>query len=242
MRLRQAASAASRTVTKSLRRRSSDRAAPAAARDIHETADQRQPREEGTTRTASPVNRIDDRADIRAMALAGGTKIGVMIGIARYAAVLLLISTPAYADWVDRAWDAHAVEENRIPAITLGAAGVLLVLPEETLDEAHQAGVSTPQAAEELLKRYGQRCSSIIDLDRPHPHLKVQLFLARRVGLMDAPPEVRDQIGEALTTDSSTAPAPDMLSVTSEKSSDFFIDYVPSGTAVRCVSPADTIS
>jgi hypothetical protein len=165
-----------------------------------------------------------------------------MIGIARYAAVLLLISTPAYADWVERAWDAQAVEENRIPAITLGAAGVLLVLPEETLDEAHQAGVSTPQAAEELLKRYGQRCSSIIDLDQPHPHLKVQLFLARRVRLMDAPPEVRGQIGEALTTDGSTAQAPDTLSVTSEKSSDFFIDYVPSGTAVRCVSPADTVS
>jgi hypothetical protein len=164
-----------------------------------------------------------------------------MIGIARYAAVLILISTPAYADWVDRAWDADAVEENRIPAITLGPAGVLLVLPEETLDEARQAGLSTPQAAELLLQRYGQHCSSIIDLDRPHPHLKVQLFLERRVAFKDAPPEVRGEIGEALTTDSSTAQAPDMLSVTSEKSSDFFIDYVPSRTA-RCVSPGDAIS
>jgi hypothetical protein len=164
-----------------------------------------------------------------------------MIGIARYAAGLILISTPAYADWVDRAWDAHAVEENRSPAITLGSTGVLLVLPEETLDEAHQAGLSTPQAAEKLLERYGQHCSSIIDLDRPHPHLKVQLFLARRVGFKNAPPEVRDEIGEALTSDSPTAQAPDLLSVTSDKSSDFFIDYVPSRTA-RCVSPGDTVS
>ncbi|HWI27751.1 MAG TPA: hypothetical protein VN668_12330 [Stellaceae bacterium] len=159
-----------------------------------------------------------------------------MIRIAQCVALLMLISVPAYADWVDRAWDQHAVEENRMPAITLGETGVLLVLPKETLDEAHQAGLSTPQAAERLLQRYGQHCASVIDLNQPHPHLKVQLFLERRVDFRSAPPTVKEEIGEALTAKTGQAEAPDTLSVTSDQSSDFFIDYVPDRTA-HCVVP-----
>ncbi len=160
--------------------------------------------------------------------------------IATYVAAAMLIAGPAHANWLDRAWDAQAVEANLAPAITLGAAGVLLVLPQETLDAAHAEGLSTPDAVQQLVERYGQRCSGVIDLDQPHQHLRVQLFIEKRVAFAAAPESVQGEVRDAQKSPQS-APPPDTLAVTPEQSSELFIDYVPARTA-HCITPGDTIS
>jgi hypothetical protein len=162
-----------------------------------------------------------------------------MNGIARYVAAAMLVAGPAHANWLDRAWDDDAVAQNLAPAITLGEAGVLLVLPQATLDDAHAAGVSTPDAVRQLVERYGQHCSAIVDLNQPHPHLKVRLFIARRVPLADAPQATQREVRE--TVKSGRTAAPDTLAVTSDDYSELVIDYVPARTA-HCVTPGDAIS
>lgn len=98
-------------------------------------------------------------------------------------AALVLAAAPAHADWLERAWSDAAIAKSGSPAITLTATGVLLVLPEATLAEAHAAGVETPQAVQLFLQRYGQHCSAVLDLDLPHQRIKVRLFTLRRVPL-----------------------------------------------------------
>jgi hypothetical protein len=158
-----------------------------------------------------------------------------MTGIARYAALLLFVATPAQADWLDRAWDGQAVDENREPSITLGETGVLVVLPQTTLDDAHAAGLSTPDAVRQILERYGQHCSAVIDLDRPHPHLRVELYLEKNIALATAPSDTRSEVQGALKSQAPKAP-PDTLSVTAENYSELFIDYVPRRIA-HCTEP-----
>jgi hypothetical protein len=160
--------------------------------------------------------------------------------IAKYVAAATLIGGPAHASWLDSAWDAQAVEANLAPAITLGAAGVLLVLPQETLDAAHAAGLSISDAVKQLVERYGQHCSDVIDLDQPHQHLRVQLFIAKRVAVAAAPASVQGEVRDALKSRQS-APPPETLAVTPEESSELFIDYVPARTA-HCSTPGGTIS
>jgi hypothetical protein len=162
------------------------------------------------------------------------------MGIAKYVAAAMLIAGPAHANWLDHAWDAQAVEANLAPAITLGAAGVLLVLPQETLDAAHAAGLSTPDAVQQLVERYGQHCSDVIDLDQPHQHLRVQLFIEKRVAFPAAPAGTQGEVRDALKSRQSALP-PDTLAVTPEDSSELFIDYVPARSA-HCIAPGDTIS
>jgi hypothetical protein len=163
-----------------------------------------------------------------------------MIGFAKYAALLMLIATPAHADWLDRAWDGNAVAENRAPAITLGVGGVLLVLDQTTLDDAHAAGLSTHDAVRQVLQRYGQHCSDVIDLNRPHRHLRVRLYIARRVPFRKAPANTRSEVGQAMKSTGAKAP-PDTLSVTSEHYSELFIDYRPSRNA-ECILPGAEVS
>jgi len=156
------------------------------------------------------------------------------MGIAKYVAAAMLIAGPAHADWLDRAWDAQAVEASLAPAITLGAAGVLLVLPQETLDAAHAEELSTRDAVQQLMERYGQHCSTVIDLDQPHQHLRVQLFIEKRVAFPAAPESVQGEVRDAQTSRQS-APPPDTLAVTPEQSSELF-------RTAHCVAPGDTIS
>src|SRR5690348_4124683 len=111
-----------------------------------------------------------------------------MPGLVKCLLAALVLAAPAAhaADWLDKAWSDEAVNKAGAPAITLGASAVLLVLPAQTLAEAHAQGVSTPDAVRLFLGRYGQHCSASLDLDRPHPNLRVQLFLQKPVALEDA--------------------------------------------------------
>src|SRR5713101_5070326 len=138
-----------------------------------------------------------------------------MAGIVRYLFAAALLAAPAHAaDWLEQAWRDEAVGRTGTPAITLGASAVLVVLPEAALAKAHAAGVNTSDAVRLFVGRYGQHCSAGLDLDRPHPHLRVQLFLQKPVALEDA--------GES-------TPA------------EIFIDYAPQRHA-RCVRPGDAVS
>lgn len=171
-----------------------------------------------------------------------------MPGLVKYLFTALLIAAPAAhaADWLDEAWSDEAVDKAGAPAITLGASAVLLVLPEATLAEAHAQGVSTPDAVRLFLGRYGQHCSASLDLDRPHPNLRVQLFLQKPVALEDAGERLQGEILDALKTakaknKAKKLPTVEQLFAVTDAPDEVVIDYVPQRQA-RCVSPGDAVS
>jgi hypothetical protein len=162
--------------------------------------------------------------------------------IAPCLAAFVAIASPAAAGWLERAASDDMIDANGMLAVTLGDAGILLVVPEAVIQEAQAAGVAAPDAARLLVQRYGQRCSDVLDLDRPHAHLRVQLFLQRPVALEDAPERVQGEILDALKT-AKTKPLPrvNSLFVTAEEGAEIFIDYVPDRKA-RCIQPGDEVS
>jgi hypothetical protein len=158
-------------------------------------------------------------------------------------AAAAFLAAPAHAaDWLERAWSDEGVGRTGTPAITLSASAVLLVLPEATLAEAHAAGLSTPEAVRRFVARYGQHCSAGLDLDRPHPHLRVQLFVQKPVALEDAGESVQGEILDALKA-AKTKPLPRVarLFAVTDAPAEIFIDYVPQRHA-RCVIPGDAVS
>lgn len=171
-----------------------------------------------------------------------------MPGLVKYLLAALLLSAPAAhaADWLDDAWSDESVDKAAAPAITLGASAVLLVLPEATLAEAHAQGVSTPDAVRLFLGRYGQHCSASLDLDRPHPNLRVQLFLQRPVALEDASEGLQSEILDVLKAakaknKTKKLPKVDQLFAVTDAPDEVVIDYMPQRQA-RCVRPGDAVS
>ena len=166
-----------------------------------------------------------------------------MLKITVLLAAALIAATPAKADWLERAGSDELAAVAGSPAITLNDTGVLLVLPEATLDEAHAAGRTTREAVELLVQRYGQHCSETLDLDRPHEHLRVQLFLQKPVALEDAPERVQGEVLAALKAKTRTKKLPrvESLFVTADDSAEFFIDYQPARKAT-CIQPGAEIS
>jgi hypothetical protein len=171
-----------------------------------------------------------------------------MPGLVKYLFAALLLAAPAAhaADWLDDAWSDEAVDKAGAPAITLGASAVLLVLPAATLDEAHAQGVSTPDAVRLFLARYGQHCSANLDLDLPHPNLRVQLFLQKPVALEDAGERLQSEILDALKAskaknNTKKLPKVERLFAVTDAPDEVVIDYVPQHQA-RCVRPGDAVS
>ncbi|HKW52166.1 MAG TPA: hypothetical protein VJO12_00625 [Stellaceae bacterium] len=159
-----------------------------------------------------------------------------------FAAMLLAAPAAHAADWLDEAWSDEAIGKTGTPAITLGASAVLLVLPAATLAEAHAQGVSTPDAVRLFLGRYGQHCSAGLDLDRPHPGLRVQLFLQKPVALEDAGERLQSEILDALkSAKTKKLPRVDQLFAVTDAPDEVVIDYVPQRQA-RCVRPGDAVS
>src|SRR5262249_53395907 len=121
----------------------------------------------------------------------------------------------------------------------------LLVVPEAVIREAEAAGVGLTEAARLLVQRYGQRCSDVLDLDRPHAHLRVQVYLQRPVPLEDASERVQGEVLDALKTlkpaKTKRLPHVDQLFVSAEESSEVFIDHVP-GRKGQCIKYGDEVS
>ena len=167
-----------------------------------------------------------------------------MPGLVKYLFAAMLLAAPAAsaADWLDEAWSDEAIGKSGTPAITLGASAVLLVLPAATLNEAHAQGVSTPDAVRLFLGRYGQHCSAGLDLDRPHPRLRVQLFLQKPVALEDAGERLQSEVLDALkSAKPKKLPRVDRLFAVTDVPDEVVIDYVPQRQA-RCIRPGDAVS
>src|SRR5215813_13693304 len=77
------------------------------------------------------------------------------------------------ADWLDDVWSEEWVRMNGNPAVSISGDGVQVVLPATSLQKAYEQGLTTEQALHDFLERHGQRCSHLIDLNVPHPNLKV---------------------------------------------------------------------
>jgi hypothetical protein len=166
-----------------------------------------------------------------------------MLRAAMFTAALLLAAGPARAGWLDHAWDNEAAGRTGAPAITLTPSGIFVVLPEATLAEAHAAGVETQRAVQLFLRRYGQHCSEILDLDRPHRGLKVSLSTSKPVPLEDASERVQREVLDALKSSKAgkRLPRVENLFVVSGEAQELVIDYVPERQA-SCVRPGDPIS
>lgn len=167
-----------------------------------------------------------------------------MPGLVKYLFAAMLLAAPAAhaADWLDEAWSDEAIGKSGTPAITLGASAVLLVLPAATLNEAHAQGVSTPDAVRLFLGRYGQHCSAGLDLDRPHPRLRVQLFLQKPVALEEAGERLQSEVLDALkSAKTKKLPRVDRLFAVTDAPDEVVIDYVPQRQA-HCVRPGDVVS
>ncbi|MBX6322990.1 MAG: hypothetical protein IRY94_14265 [Rhodospirillaceae bacterium] len=119
-----------------------------------------------------------------------------------------LVPTCAQAGWVDDIWTDEVTRSTGSPAITINADGsVAVVLQQEFLD---RAGLDVTDAARAFLQHFGPRqCSHLLDLNRPHPGLVVNVYL---------------ESGNGERT------------VVGTRSMRLTIDYVPS-RQVRCVTP-----
>ncbi len=125
-----------------------------------------------------------------------------------------LVPTCAQAGWVEDIWNDEVITQAGSPAITINADGsVAVVLQQEFLD---RAGLDAADAAKMLLQHFGPRqCSHLLDLNRPHPGLVVNVYL---------------ESGDGERT------------VVGTRSMRLTIDYVPS-RQIRCVAPgADMVS
>lgn len=140
---------------------------------------------------------------------------------------LLLIASPAHANWLDDAWTPETMNATGGPAVTLNAQGVILVLPAVTLEEARKAGLSVKEAITAFLDRYSPQCADVLDMNEPHPGLKVALSLERPFD------------GDGAELDGVLLPG--HLFVTDDEEARFTVDYVPTRKAV-CVVPEVPIS
>lgn len=134
--------------------------------------------------------------------------------------VLFLIGHASYAhsaepSWLEDAWSPETVSDTGGPSITLNAElGVIITLPAITLSEARASGISTKDAVRLFLDRYAQRCSDVIDLNKPQANLPVTLSLVHPY-----------------------APVPGLF-LTDEQEAHFTVDYEPRAKA-NCVYPAE---
>jgi hypothetical protein len=164
-----------------------------------------------------------------------------MIRCAALAAFLL--SSPAYANWLDDAWTGETVNRDGGPAVTLNDDGVTLVLPADTVAAAHAQGFDTRQMVTLFIERYGQHCAGIIDLDQKQ-RLRVQLFVSQPVDLNDASEETQQEVGDSLTAmakGSRRVAHVEQLFVTAPEHQELIIDYEPTRKA-SCIIPGDNDS
>src|SRR6266852_4022935 len=105
----------------------------------------------------------------------------------------------ARADWLDAAWSDESVAKHGNPAITVRPEGLLVALPQETLDEAHaEKGMTRQDALQAFLSRYSPQCSHVLDLNAPQPNLKVELSIQVAGSLEDLATNTQDEVFEAM--------------------------------------------
>ncbi len=161
-----------------------------------------------------------------------------LLSVCSFALALTLVEFgTARADWLDDAWGADRVEMTGNPAITIYGDTIDIVLPTATLYRAYEEGLTTQDILDVFLDRYGQRCSGMVDLNMPHPDLKVGLSLQSPSAFKDT--SERDDVLATLKrtylsqrTEGST---PLLFTILPEHF-DFSINYVPTHH-ITCVVP-----
>jgi hypothetical protein len=158
----------------------------------------------------------------------------------------LLVANPARADWLTDAWSDGPNAKRGNPAITSNSTGVVtVVLPEAMLAQAQAAGLSPEGAVVAFLGRYAPAmCSSMINMNVPHSHLKVDLLVERPVALRDADAETQDEAAAALNQalkfpTTRSIPHIDRVFVVDQKPRSLSIDYAPDHKAHCMESPQD---
>jgi len=145
----------------------------------------------------------------------------------------------AHADWIDDAWSEDSARVNGNPAVSISGDTIYLALPSATLQQAYDAGLSTKDALHRFLDRHGQRCSQLIDLNFPHPHLRVMLSLQDGTPFENLPEgdEVLGALKRAYLRYHTDGSSPLLFTVSPVKF-EFSINYVPT-RRVRCIAPGD---
>ena len=112
------------------------------------------------------------------------------------------------------------------------------MLPAASLLQAYEEGFTAERALHDFLDRHGQRCSQLIDLNVPHPDLKVALSLQGRASFEDV--AERDVVLAALEDAKTSYQAGDIpvLFAVSPVQFEYRINYVPS-RQVRCITPEE---
>jgi hypothetical protein len=155
-------------------------------------------------------------------------------------ALAILVGTgTAQADWLDDAWSEEWVRKNGNPAVSMSGDAIHVVLPATSLHQAYEEGFTTEHALQDFLDRYGQRCSHLIDLNVPHPNLKVTLSLQVWTPFEGIPE--REEVLVALKSAYLRYRADDsipLLFTTSPVEFEYSIDYVPTHQ-VDCIAPGD---
>jgi hypothetical protein len=143
----------------------------------------------------------------------------------------------ARADWLDDAWGEDSVQMNGNPAVSISGDTVHVVLPVTSLRQAYEEGLTIERALRDFLDRHGQRCSHLIDLNNPHPNLKVALSVQVRTPF-ESISEGEDVLALVKSaylkyhTDDSIP----MLFTVSPVEFEYSLNYVPTHR-VRCVAP-----
>ena len=126
---------------------------------------------------------------------------------------LLVLATPAHADWLGDIW--HTADG--LPAIVLNGEGVSVTMPQQAMKQARAAGLSVEQAVGAFLGRYASHmCSEMVDMNAAR-QLTVHLRVMNEVRLPFR--------GRAFVVD------PDDI--------DVVIDYKPEHQTI-CVDPSPT--
>ena len=150
----------------------------------------------------------------------------------------------ARADWADDAWNEENANRFGHPAITLNAeSGVIIVLPEATIERARGAGLSPREAAMTFLTKYGpEMCSRIIDLNEPRKELAVKLVIQRDQGLSDASGPTQNSVGDAIAQlEAETGKRrgePERIFEVVPDGEAWTVEYAPSHRA-KCVVPPE---
>ncbi len=164
---------------------------------------------------------------------------GLRLSATMGALVIFVGTGTAQADWLDDAWSEEWVRMNGNPAVSMSGDAVHVVLPATSLHQAYEEGFTTEQALQDFLERHGQRCSHLIDLNVPHPNLKVTLSFEGRAPFESVPE--RDEVLTTLKRAYLRYRADDsipLLFTVSPVEFEYSINYVPTHQ-VRCVAPGD---
>jgi len=166
-----------------------------------------------------------------------------------FAFLVVGLAGPARADWLTAMWRGDADARNGSPAITLNAAGaVAAVLPEAVLAEARATGLTIEDTVGAFLARYAPKmCSSLLDMNAPHPNLKVDLFIQRPVALDSMDGSTQEDVAAALNqalkapmSKAGSIPRIKNVFMVGQSSLALSIDYAPE-KKVDCVESPDAI-